>query len=270
MAMLIDRFQRHINYLRISVTDKCNLRCRYCMPEAGIVLKKHEEILSLEELHEVAAYAVSTGFTKIRLTGGEPLVRKNIEFLVEEIGRLPGLKDFGMTTNGSMLADFAHKLKARGLHRVNISLDSLEPEKYREITRGGDLQRVFEGIDAARAAGLIPIKLNVVLIHGWNDDEKDSFLAFGREKDIEVRFIPRMDLKTGHRGVVECDTMVGLCDRCNRLRLTCDGLLKPCLFSGYGVNVREAGIAEAFALALRNKPEAGVKNEKEVMCQIGG
>ncbi len=268
--MLLDSFNRRINYLRISVTDKCNLRCQYCRPESGIPLKKHKDILSLEEVFEVAEYAVALGIEKIRLTGGEPLVRKNIEYLVERIGRLTGLRDFGMTTNGTLLPDYAPKLKKRGLHRVNISLDSLDHERYREITRGGDLNQALDGIKAAKAAGLTPIKVNVVLIPGKNEDERESFLKFGKENDIEVRFIPKMDLKTGERYRIQSNTTVGQCDLCDRLRLTCFGDLKPCLFSEYSVNVRSVGLKEAFVMALKNKPECGAKNESDLMYQIGG
>lgn len=271
--MFFDGYRRNINYLRISVTDKCNLRCRYCMPETGIALKRHEDILSLEEISEVAAYAVSHGMTKIRLTGGEPLVRKNVEHLVEAIAELPGLLDFGMTTNGTLLEKYAHELKRRGLHRVNISIDSLDEDKYSKITRGGDLRAALSGIEAAKSAGLTPVKLNVVLINGFNYDEKDDFVAFGEKHDLEVRFISKMDLAMGLRGGIECNagqTLVGQCEFCNRLRLTCDGLIKPCLFSENGLSVRELGIEEAFRSAIFYKPRSGTKNEREMMYQIGG
>jgi cyclic pyranopterin phosphate synthase len=268
--MLKDAFQRRINYLRISVTDKCNLRCTYCRPAEGVELMGHKDILSLEEMYEVASYAVGFGIEKIRLTGGEPLVKKNIEFLVDRIGALEGLRDFGMTTNGTMLKERAKELKASGLHRVNISLDTLKEERYREITRGGDLMDALEGIRAAKDAGLTPIKINAVIIPGVNEDERESFLEFGDENDIEVRFIRRMDLGRGERYGIESDTTVGQCDLCNRLRLTCTGDLKPCLFSEYNANVREHGIERAFELALQNKPESGGTNQKEFMHQIGG
>ncbi|MFH1829430.1 MAG: radical SAM protein [Pseudomonadota bacterium] len=268
--MLLDSYNRRINYLRISVTDKCNLRCQYCRPASGIPLKKHEDILSLEEIFEIAKYAVGLGIEKIRLTGGEPLVRKNIEYLVERIAKLPSLKDFGMTTNGTMLVDYAFKLKKCGLHRVNISIDSLDPDRYTQITRGGDLNQALLGIKAARLAGLTPIKLNVVLIPGQNEDEREAFLNFAKDNDLEVRFIRRMNLKTGERYGIESNTTVGQCELCDRLRLTCTGELKPCLFSEYSVNVRKAGLRDAFNIALKNKPECGAKNESEYMYEIGG
>jgi len=268
--MLKDAFHRTINYLRISVTDRCNLRCTYCRPAEGVELIGHKDILSLEEMYEVAAYAVGLGIEKIRLTGGEPLLKKNIEFLVERIGALEGLKDFGMTTNGTMLKGRARGLKASGLHRVNISLDTLNDERYREITRGGNLSDALEGIEAAKDAGLTPIKINSVLMPGVNEDERESFIEFGRKNEIEVRFIRRMDLVSGERYGIESDTTVGQCDLCNRLRLTCTGDIKPCLFSEYNANVRELGIERAFDLALMNKPECGGTNSRELMHQIGG
>ncbi|MFA4875262.1 MAG: radical SAM protein, partial [bacterium] len=247
-----------------------NLRCTYCRPAEGVTLVKHQDILSLEEMYEVAAYAVGMGVNKIRLTGGEPLVKKNIEFLVEMIGRLPGVKDFGMTTNGALLPAYAQKLKSCGLHRVNISLDSLDHDRYREITRGGELACALDGIKAAKAAGLTPIKLNVVIIPDLNEDERESFLKFGERNEIEVRFIRRMDLRSGERYGIESDTTVGRCDACNRLRLTCTGELMPCLFSEYSINIRELGIERAFELALRNKPEFGGTNQRDLMHEIGG
>ena len=268
--MLKDQHNRHINYLRISVTDKCNLRCQYCMPPEGVLLKTHEDILRLEEIIEIARYALSIGFTKLRLTGGEPLVRKNIIYLVEQIAKLPGLQDFGMTTNGQLLADHAKALKQAGLQRINISLDSLDPEKYQTITCGGDIAKVFQGIQAALKAELLPVKLNVVLIPGFNDNEREAFLDFGKAHNIEVRFIHKMDLHSGQRNGVEGATNVGQCEYCNRLRLTSDGGLKSCLFSEEKINIREIGIEQAFARALQTKPKYGIKNETELMYQIGG
>jgi len=270
LAMLHDAYKRRISYLRVSVTDKCNLRCTYCRPPEGVSLLRHEDVLSLEEIYDVVDYAVSIGIEKIRLTGGEPLVRKNVEHLIERIGRLEGLRDFGMTTNGTLLASRARDLKEAGLHRVNISLDTLKPERFREITRGGDFSDALAGIEAAKIAGLTPIKLNVVIIPGVNDDEREDFISFGEQNDIEVRFIPRMDLSKGERFGIESETTVGQCELCNRLRLTCTGDLLPCLFNEYNVNVRKLGLERAFELALENKPEFGQKNEGRLMHQIGG
>lgn len=155
---MFDRFNRKINYLRISVTDRCNLRCVYCMPEEGVVLLDHKEILSFDEIVDVAKTAVRKGVDKIRVTGGEPLVRNGIIDLVKMIGEIDGIKDFSMTTNGILLSKYADDLANAGLHRVNISLDTLDPEKFKQITRGGDIQKVFDGIEAAKKAGLNPIK----------------------------------------------------------------------------------------------------------------
>jgi cyclic pyranopterin phosphate synthase len=240
------------------------------MPAGGLKLKRHEDILRLEEILEVAKYAADLGFTKVRLTGGEPLVRKNIEFLVEKIADLPAVEDFGLTTNGILLADRALSLKKLGLHRVNISLDSLNDEKFRLITRGGELKSVLAGINAAREAGLTPIKINVVLIPGFNDREKDNFIKFGAANNLEIRFIHLMDLQSGQRHGVEGNTTVGQCKYCDRLRLTCDGYLQSCLFSEEKVNIREVGITKAFSLALEGKPEEGTLNTKDQMYQIGG
>jgi len=240
------------------------------MPPEGVLLKTHEDILRLEEIIEIAKYALSIGFTKIRLTGGEPLVRKNIIYLVEQIAKLPGLQDFGITTNGQLLKDYASDLKQVGLQRINISLDSLDPEKYQEITCGGDIAKVFQGIQASHKAGLQPVKLNVVLIPGFNDNERAAFLNFGKAHNIKVRFIHKMNLHSGQRNGVDGDTTVGQCQYCNRLRLTCDGALKSCLFSAEKINIRETGIEQAFAKALQTKPKYGIKNEAELMYQIGG
>lgn len=270
--MLYDAYQRQITYLRISVTDRCNHRCCYCMPSGGVPLKRHEDILRLEELAEIAASAVDRGIRKIKLTGGEPLMRRNLAFLVREIARLPNLDDFGMTTNGSLLSAHAQELKDLGLHRVNISLCSLDPDRYTRITRGGNLEHTLAGIDAALAAGFNPVKINVVFIPGLNDRERAAFLAFGQRSGTQVRFIPKMTLADGTRGIIECfsDSTAGRCAICDRLRLTCDGILKPCLFSDIGIDVRTMGIEAAFAMVLAQKPARGEINRREFMYQIGG
>ncbi|HFB61706.1 MAG TPA: radical SAM protein, partial [Bacteroidetes bacterium] len=160
---MLDRYNRKINYLRISVTDRCNLRCTYCMPASGIKLIPHDEIISFEEIREIVRQGVRDGISKVRLTGGEPLVRKGIVELVHMIASIPGVKDLAMTTNGILLEQFARPLAEAGLTRVNISLDTLSEKRYAEITRGGDIHKVFRGIEAARAAGLSPIKINCVV-----------------------------------------------------------------------------------------------------------
>lgn len=189
-----DAYGRNINYLRISITDLCNLRCRYCMPEEGICKVEHKDILSLEEIYQVAKTFVSLGVNKIRLTGGEPLTRKGIIELIQKIAGLEGVKDLAMTTNAVLLKKYARDLKAAGLQRLNISLDTLDEEKYAQITRGGKLKDVLDGIEEAKAVGLFPIKLNVVLIGGFNVDEIEDFVNLTKTEEIDVRFIELMPL----------------------------------------------------------------------------
>jgi cyclic pyranopterin phosphate synthase len=192
MNELIDSHNRKINYLRISITDRCNLRCRYCMPQEGVSPLRHEEILSYEEILRLAKLAVKKGITKVRITGGEPLVRRGVVQLIQKLSDLPGLQDISMTTNGILLGEFAPSLFQAGLRRVNISMDSLDPDKYREITRGGDLARVWDGIRAAMRLGLAPIKINVVAISGWNDKEILDFARLTLQDPLQVRFIEFM------------------------------------------------------------------------------
>lgn len=191
---MIDAFGREINYLRLSITDRCNLRCQYCMPKEGIQKLDHEEILTLEEIDEIVGTFVDLGINKIRITGGEPLVRKGIISLIEKIRKHDGIKDLALTTNGIHLKEMASALKVAGLNRVNISLDSLDPHKYAMMTRGGKLNKVLEGIEMAKRVGLTPIKLNVVLIGGFNDNEIDSFVALTKDEAIDVRFIELMPI----------------------------------------------------------------------------
>ena len=183
-----------VNTLRVAITDRCNLRCIYCMPAEGIAVKPHEDILTFEEIARVVRIAVNHGVRKVRLTGGEPLIRRNIEQLIEMISPIPGLKDFAMTTNGIFLADKARILKQAGLKRVTISLDTLNPEQYTTITRKGSLNQVLAGITAAQEAGLTPIKINVVAIRDVNHNEALTFADFAAEKDLEVRFIELMPI----------------------------------------------------------------------------
>ena len=191
---MLDSYGRSINYLRISITDLCNLRCRYCMTDKGVIKKEFEEILTLEEIEKITKEFVKLGINKIRITGGEPLVRKGILKIIREIGSLKEVKDFAMTTNGTMLKKYAKELKNAGLNRVNISLDTLNPKKYSHITRGGDIKNVLEGIEEAKKVGLTPIKLNVVLIKGFNEDEIEDFVNLTRDENIDVRFIELMPI----------------------------------------------------------------------------
>ena len=189
-----DSFGRKINYLRISITDLCNLRCKYCMPQDGVEKCNHDDILTLEEIEQIAKVFVSLGVDKIRLTGGEPLARNGILNLIKAIGSMEGVKDFAMTTNGLLLKNYAKDLKDAGLNRVNISLDTLNEAKYREITRGGELSKVLEGIEAAKDADLLPLKLNVVIIGGFNDVEIEDFVNLTLKEEIDVRFIELMPI----------------------------------------------------------------------------
>ena len=267
-----DKYGRKIDYLRISVTDKCNLRCNYCMPEDGVCHKNHSQMLRNEEMLEFVRVAAAEGVRKVRLTGGEPLIRRGIVSLIKEIKAIPGIEDIAMTTNAILLKGQAKALKEAGLDRVNISLDTLNPHTFSEITRGGKLQEALDGIDAALEAGLTPVKINTVLIGGVNDHEIMDFIDFAAEKGLvwriielmpigevsdwsEEHFVSGKDLLENIPGMSrvvdssmkrvkkyhhhEKDVYIGLidaisgkfCDSCNRLRLTSDGKVKPCLHS---------------------------------------
>lgn len=266
---MYDNFSRRINYLRISVTDRCNLRCVYCMPPEGIKMLSHEDILSYDEIFEVTKTAVSLGVDKVRITGGEPLVRKGITELVRMIASINGIKDFAMTTNGTLLKQFAGDLKTAGLHRVNISLDTIDPHQYRKITREGNIQDVLHGIDAAREAGLEPIKINCVVKKSSKEPEALKVGEFCHTNGLKVRFIHEMKLEAGLFNVVEGGDG-GDCQRCNRLRLTADGKILPCLFSDLGYDVRELGAENAIRMAVDEKPECGTANHFKQFSNIGG
>lgn len=303
---LVDSFGRPHHYLRISVTDRCNLRCIYCMPEEGMEFEPTDKILSFDEIAEVVRVVAGMGISKVRLTGGEPLVRKDLDKLVEMISEIPEIKDIALTTNGLFLASKAARLKEAGLTRVNISLDSLRPERFKMITRGGNVQKVLDSIDACVKVGLTPIKLNVLLMKGINDDEIADFISLTQDRDIHVRFIEYMpighsddqwkslyqpltkvievceekkwnyeknsDVKgngpsenyrlTGAKGSFGLIHPVSehFCQTCNRLRLTADGYIKPCLAWTEQFQVRdvmgdEAAMQRMFLEALGTKPE---------------
>ena len=316
-----DTFEREITYLRISLTDLCNLRCVYCMPPEGVRKQAHDQILSLEEIGEIARAAVELGVKKIRLTGGEPLVRRGVLSLCRELRRIPRLQELTLTTNGLLLPGMAAELKAAGVDRVNVSLDTLDPEKYRRITRGGCLEDALAGIQAARDAGLTPLKLNCVLIGGFNDDEISALAALTEREPVEVRFIelmpigdtagfgpeaylpceavlerlPRLEPAAGERtGVAERFRLPGaagtvglirplsrcFCAQCDRIRLTADGYLKPCLHSREEISVRGLhgpDLRRRLEQAIRHKPEqhgqlsASARSESaRGMNRIGG
>lgn len=272
-----DTFDRNITYLRVSITDRCNLRCRYCMPEEGVCKLRHQDILSFEEILEIVGAAAELGIEKVRVTGGEPLVRKGCVELCRDISKIPGIREVTLTTNGILLEKYAQGLKDAGISRVNISLDTLDPEKYKKITGGGTLDSALRGIQAAKQAGLSPIKINTVLIGGFNDDEITSFVDLTRDAPIELRFIELMPIGStefGENAYLSGDAVleavpelwplrqddgvarlyqlpgargkVGLisplsrhfCAACNRLRLTSEGALKPCLHSAQEISLR--------------------------------
>ena len=203
---MIDKFLRKIRYLRISVTNMCNLRCVYCMPPDGISLMEHKEILSFEEIATVVRHAIKLGLTNFRLTGGEPLVRRNIDRLVSMLASIEGLEDLTMTTNGIFLKKYASTLKKNGLSRLNISLDTLKEDLFNEVTRGGHLSDVLDGIEEALRVGLPNTKINVVVMRGMNDDELEDFALFTLERNVEVRFIELMS--SGMKSMADDDKFV--------------------------------------------------------------
>jgi cyclic pyranopterin phosphate synthase len=267
---MVDRFGRTIDYLRVSVTDRCNLRCRYCMPEEGIPPLRREDILSFEEIAEVVRQAAGLGVRKVRLTGGEPLARKGLAELVAMLAGIAGVADLAMTTNGTLLAAHAAALKAAGLMRVNVSLDAVDAAEYARITRGGNVADVLGGIAAAQAAGLTPVKLNCVVAASADEPAARGVAAFAAAAGLAVRFIRRMDLAGGHFAAIAGDGSGGHCRSCNRLRLTSDGHVRPCLMSDLSFPVRELGAREALLRALAAKPAAGTRCGGVPMPRIGG
>ena len=239
------------------------------MPEEGIALLRHEDILSFDEIAEFVEVAVKHGVNKVRITGGEPLVRKGIVTLVKMIAGIKGIHDLSMTTNGVLLKDFAADLKAAGLHRVNISLDTTDPEKFTYITRGGNVNDVFGGIAAAKKAGLVPVKINCVIIKSKDEEDARKIAEYSLLNKLEIRYIHQMDLVNGHFSTVEGGTG-GNCTLCNRLRLTANGKLKPCLFSNLEFDIRKLGYEEAITRAVKSKPECGTINITGKFFNIGG
>ena len=239
------------------------------MPEEGVHLMDPKDILSFEEITEVVRIAVSMGIDKFRITGGEPLVRRDIVTLISQISAVSGVKDLSMTTNGMLLEELAQPLKNAGLNRVNISLDTMSPVKFSEITRGGDINKVLRGIQAAKDAGLEPVKINCVVFKSSNEEDAKEVREFCRLNDLQVRFIHQMNLESGEFSVVEGGNG-GNCIQCNRLRLTANGMLKPCLFDEQEFSVREMGAEKALLGALNNKPLNGCMNSTGSFYNIGG
>ena len=352
---MIDPFGRTIDYLRVSVTDQCNLRCVYCMPEEGLPFEPPQNILTDDELVRVVRIAAESGTRKVRLTGGEPLLRRNLPALVARIAALPGIEDLSATTNGYLLGRDAQALADAGLTRVNVSLDTLQADRFKSLARRGSIDRVLEGIQAAKDAGLAPLKLNCVLMKGFNDDEAVDFARWSARESIHVRFIELMPIRwnmddalpqrsSGTDGLLNLQQAQGgmlsdvqmrrayisagdtqaliedalgalepaevatngpartfrvagglgtvgfisqisndLCERCNRLRLTADGFLRPCLMEDGEVDLRRpirAGATDEelhalFAGVVAAKPERhylaeGQRVTNRAMSQIGG
>jgi len=239
------------------------------MPEEGIKLFRHEEILTFNEIAGFTKVAVSKGVTKVRITGGEPLVRKGITALVRMISDIEGIKDLSMTTNGILLKQYANELRAAGLQRINISLDTIDAGKFKTITRNGNVSEVLEGIEAAKSAGLFPVKINCVIKESKEEEEARAVTRFCIDNNLEIRYILQMDLVKGHFSTVDGGTG-GNCSLCNRLRLTSNGKLKPCLFSNLEFDIRELGFEKAIMLAAELKPECGSTNETDAFYNIGG
>jgi cyclic pyranopterin phosphate synthase len=190
---MLDKFKREINYLRVSITDRCNLRCVYCMPKQGVSQLGHEDILRYEEILRIIGIAKKLGIVKVRVTGGEPLVRRGVTEFLYALGKL-GLEDISLTTNGVLLESLADSIRKAGVGRINVSLDSLDPERYARITRGGDLSAVLRGLEQADRLGFSPIKINVVTVRDFNDDETLSFARLTLGKPYQIRFIELMPI----------------------------------------------------------------------------
>ena len=316
---MLDKFGREITYLRLSVTDLCNLRCCYCMPEEGVQKKDHAAMLTEDEMILAVEAAASLGITKLRITGGEPLVKKNILSICRRAARVPGIREVCMTTNGLRLPELAVPLREAGVRRLNISLDTLDPDKYSRITRCGVLSDALAGIHAALEAGFEKIKLNAVLIGGFNDDEIEELTRLTLRYPLDMRFIelmpmgengfgkeaylpytevlrrlPELEPLSGEGGAAKLYRLPGakgnvglispvsahFCSGCNRLRLTADGKLKPCLHSSAEYPIKgldKAGMAAVMREAILGKPEwhglldyANRSQSARSMNRIGG
>jgi cyclic pyranopterin phosphate synthase len=265
---MFDSYDRQIDYLRISVTDKCNLRCRYCMPAEGVPPRSHEEFLTLEQIVEVVRVAVRLGLTKIRLTGGEPLVKRGIVELVRMIREVEGVRHLGMTTNGVLLARYAVPLREAGLDSVNVSLDTLEPERYSHITRGGDIRRVMGGIQAARQAGF-PIKVNMVVLEDTGEEAIEAMRRFCAREGLTLQLINHYSLGREKLDDYAYDRPPR-CRACNKIRLLADGTLKPCLHSNEEIPLDLANIEESLRRTIAGKPERGGTCTNRPMIGIGG
>jgi cyclic pyranopterin phosphate synthase len=265
---MFDSFEREINYLRISVTDKCNLRCRYCMPEEGVPVRGHEEFLSFETLAEVVRAGVRLGLTKVRLTGGEPLVKRGIVDLVRLLRPIEGLQHLAMTTNGTLLPRYARALREAGLDSLNISLDTLDPARYRELTRGGEITDVLEGIEAARQAGF-PLKINTVVLEDTAPEEIQAMRDFCATKGLTLQLINHFDLNREKQDDYRFDRPPR-CAACNKIRLLADGHLKPCLHSEEEIPLDPQDIEGSLRKTIARKPRRGSARAGRSMMEIGG
>ena len=319
--MLIDRFGRKIDYLRISVTDRCNFKCIYCFTRQNWKWLPHKEILTFEELETIVKTAVKLGIKRIRLTGGEPLLRKNIDILIKKLTQIPEIIDLSLTTNGFFLEELGERLKDAGLKRINISLDTLNKDKFKKLTGVSAFEKVLKSIDIALDLGFNPVKINTVVIRGFNEDEILELAKLTLEKPIEVRFIefmpigenslwneervvtvreikkilesfskliPEISYSGGPAKVFRwknAEGKIGLispmsepfCYKCNRLRITADGRLRPCLFSDCEINLKpilrenKGTLEEAFFWALKIKPiKHNINFTLKPMRAIGG
>ena len=294
---MIDKLGRDITYLRISLTDKCNLRCRYCMPEEGVCRRQHHEMMNEDEVVTAVQVAASLGIHKIRLTGGEPLVKKNIVSICRRVAEVEGVREVCLTTNGLLLPQLAKELREAGVKRLNLSLDTLDPEKYAYITRIGKLEQFRAGLEAALDAGFDKVKINAVLIGGFNDDEIEALASLTMKYPVDMRFIELMPIQDHDEfgesayvpysrvleklpqavpvekdgGVAKLYRLPGakgniglispisahFCGECNRIRLTADGKLKPCLHSAEEYSIKgldQNGMMAVFQEAIWNKP----------------
>jgi len=294
---MIDKLGRDITYLRISLTDKCNLRCRYCMPEEGVCRRSHHEMMNEDEVVTAVEVAASLGIHKIRLTGGEPLVKKNIVSICRRVAAVEGIREVCLTTNGILLPQLGRQLREAGVNRLNLSLDTLDPRKYAYITRIGHLEQFEAGLQAALEAGFDKVKINAVLIGGFNDDEIEALANLTVEYPVDMRFIELMPIQDHDEfgesayvpyarvleklpeaipvpkdgGVAKLYRLPGaqgniglispisahFCGECNRLRLTADGKLKPCLHSADEYSIKgldKAAMKAVFEQAIWNKP----------------
>jgi cyclic pyranopterin phosphate synthase len=265
---MLDRYDRNITYLRISLTDRCNLQCRYCAPAGPSTPAGRLELLALPDVVTVAEAAVALGITKFRLTGGEPLLREGVVSLVGQLRNLPGVGELVMTTNGVLLPRYARALSAAGLDRLNISLDSLDPDRYARITGGGDLDRVLSGIAAADSCG-IPIKINVVVRPDTPAQDVRAIGEFCSTHGYRQQLIREYSLSTDKTDDSGFDRPLP-CATCNRIRLLADGTLKPCLHSDREIPLDLSDIRGCLQRTILSKPARGGRCTVRRMAQIGG